>query len=171
MSNYSVYWIDRQFQLTLYIYCVCLSLYLLYEKHSKITSLKCNWNTLDPVIKNGFIDTTSAIDGRLTAVATTPCMTTISPNSILYQQTQLLPHSKHYQHPNSACTYDNIKSLSGPVPANGTIGHNNNISSGSNCHPSINQTKNSSITMSQLSTVYATKRRRRNGKRYVALIE
>lgn len=122
--------------------------------------------TLDPVRKNGFIDTTSPIDGRLTAVASAACMTTITTNSILHQSTQLLPHSKPYQLSNSASTYDNQKvpSLHGVVPSNGTIGHNNQIS-GSNCHPSINQTKISSLTMSQLSTVYATKRRRRNGKR------
>lgn len=121
--------------------------------------------------KNGFIDTTSTIDGRLTAIASTPCMSTLTSNSILHQSTQLLPHSKPYQHPHSASTYDNQKtsSLHRSVPLNGTIGHNsnnnNNNISGSNCHPSINQPKISSLTMSQLSTVYATKRRRRNGKR------
>lgn len=117
--------------------------------------------------KNGFIDTTSTIDGRLTAVASVPCMSTISPNSILHQQTQLLPTTKQYQHLSSATAYDSQKSsssLHGTVAPNGTIGHNTTI--GSNCHPSVNQTK-SSLTMSQLSTVYATKRRRRNGKRYV----
>lgn len=115
--------------------------------------------------KNGFIDTISTIDGRLTtAIASDPCMTTITSNSILNQQTQLLPNSKSYQHPNSAATYD-IKSSSMHVAStNAIIGHSNN-NSGSNCHSSINQTKNSSLIMSQLSTVYATKRRRRNGKR------
>lgn len=120
--------------------------------------------------KNGFIDTTSTIDGRLTAIASAPCMTTLASNSILHQSTQLLPHSKPYQHPHSASSYDNQKtsSLHRSVPVNGPIGHNinnTNNNSGSNCHPSINQTKISSLTMSQLSTVYATKRRRRNGKR------
>ncbi|XP_055298517.1 aryl hydrocarbon receptor protein 1 isoform X3 [Sitodiplosis mosellana] len=90
-------------------------------------------------------------------------MTTINSNSILHQPTQLLPHSKPYQHPNLATTYD-IKSSSMHVAQlNAIIGHSNNIS-GSNCHSSNNQTKISSLTMSQLSTVYATKRRRRNGK-------
>lgn len=120
--------------------------------------------TLDPVRKNGYINTTSTIDGRLTAVASTPCMTTINSNSILHQPTQLLSHSKPYQHPHLAAPYD-IKSSSMHVAQpNATIGHSNNIS-GSNCHSSINRTKISSLTMSQLSTVYATKRRRRNGKR------
>lgn len=121
--------------------------------------------------KNVFINKTSPIDGRLTAIASdAQCMTTITSNSILHQSTQLLPQSKLLQHSHSINTHDNPKIpslLHGTVPINGIIGHNNsNNISGSNCHSTINQTKiNQSLTMSQLSTVYATKRRRRNGKR------
>lgn len=145
-------------------------------------------NTLDPVRKNGFIDRISPIDGRLTAIATAPCMSTITTNSILHQSTQLIAHPKlsaYHSHSNSvAATYDTHKtllsstaassatadlppppaSLHGSVPSNGIHGHSNTISH----HPSVNQSK-AALTMSQLSTVYATKRRRRNGKRYVKL--
>lgn len=137
--------------------------------------------------KNGFIDRISPIDGRLTAIATAPCMSTITTNSILHQSTQLIAHPKassYHSHPNSVATYDTHKtllsssssvasssaaalspSLHGSVPPNGIHGHNNSISA-SNCHQqqSVNQSK-AALTMSQLSTVYATKRRRRNGKR------
>lgn len=144
-------------------------------------------NTLDPVRKNGFIDRISPIDGRLTAIATAPCMSTITTNSLLHQSTQLIAHPKlssYHSHSNSvAATYDTHKTLlsstaassataelptppalHGSVPPNGIHGHSNPISA-SNCHhPSVNQSK-AALTMSQLSTVYATKRRRRNGKR------
>lgn len=145
-------------------------------------------NTLDPVRKNGFIDRISPIDGRLTAIATAPCMSTITTNSILHPTTQLIAHPKlssYHSHQNSvAATYDTHKallsstaassataelppppaSLHGSVPSNGIHGHSNSISAGNCHHPSVNQSK-AALTMSQLSTVYATKRRRRNGKR------
>lgn len=136
--------------------------------------------------KNGFIDRVSPIDGRLTAIASAPCMSAITTNSILHQSTQLVAHSKqssssYHSHPNSVATYDTHKtllssssaalssssaaaSLHGSVASNGIHGHSNSINA-SNCHhSSVNQSK-AALTMSQLSTVYATKRRRRNGKR------
>lgn len=114
-----------------------------------------------------FIDTTSTIDSRLTAIASVPCMTTttLNPNTILHQPPELVQRTCNV----AVNPYENSKlaTILGCGTQNDTItttniGHTDN---GSNCHQSINQTKISALTMSQLSTVYATKRRRRNGKR------
>lgn len=119
--------------------------------------------------KNVFIDTRSTIDSRLTAIESVPCMSTINLNTILSeQQSELLSHSRQpYENPKLLST----TSSSSPLPSVSVYesihGHTNlNLNNdGSNCHQSINQQKISALTMSQLSTVYATKRRRRNGKR------
>lgn len=111
--------------------------------------------------KNVCIDaTTTKIDSRLMAVTENHCMSTAN-NLNLHPNLQLLPIS------NSINYSTTIKSSSfdGSVTSNGIISHNN--IKGSDSHQSINQTKRSALNMSQLSTVYATKRRRRNGKRYV----
>lgn len=97
-------------------------------------------------------------------------MSTINLNSILsQQQSELLSHSRQpYENPKLLSTTSSSLPL---VTVYDSIhGHTNlNLNNdGSNCHQSINQQKISALTMSQLSTVYATKRRRRNGKRWVS---
>lgn len=122
--------------------------------------------------KNVFIDTRSTIDSRLTAIGSIPCMSTINLNAILSeQQSESLSHSRRQPYENSKL----LSTTSSPVPPvtgyDSIHGHTNsnlNNNDGTNCHQSINQQKNSALTMSQLSTVYATKRRRRNGKRWVS---
>lgn len=109
--------------------------------------------------KNDCIDAaTTTIDSQLRAITPNHCMSTVN-NINLHQHLQLLPI------PNPINNSTTIKSTSfeDSVTPNGIISHN--IIKGSSCHQSINQTKRSALNMSQLSTVYATKRRRRNGKR------